>query len=200
MQKAKRRRLASLISSHGVFEHNQTQELYNLPFIFLLHSHQHSPSRLITQIHHNSEVIAMGIDAGFDMVPSLTEDSFDKQMWKSFTDFIKELYENNEVVEVKSNIIIFHVGEKPCLPSEGHKLLRFSSKISGPHVRGVEKYLDEVTRVASDYFGSRVQLWSDVSEEQPPFYDWKEVNKSYESYESVCFVLPTTCLRSDSYD
>jgi len=90
----------------------------------------------------------MGIDAGFDMVPCLSKGAVDKQNWRSFTKFIKERYQNDDLVEIKPNYLEFKAGEHPLLPFEGHKFLRFSSKISGSHAKGVEDYINTVTRVA----------------------------------------------------
>ena len=80
----------------------------------------------------------MGIDAGFDMVPCLSKGAVDRRNWQSFIKTIKEHYQNDDLVEVKPNYIAFKAGEHPLLPFEGHKFLRFSSKISGSHAEGVE--------------------------------------------------------------
>jgi len=105
----------------------------------------------------------MGIDAGFDMVPCLSKGAGDKQNWQSFIKVIKEYYQNDDLVEIESNYLKFKAGEHPRLPFEGHKFLRFSSKISGSHAKGVEKYIDTVTRVAQVIFGSRVQYWLPIN-------------------------------------
>jgi hypothetical protein len=44
---------------------------------------------------------------------------------------IKDHYKDDAHVEVKPNYISFKAGEHPTLLCEGHKLLRFSSKVSG---------------------------------------------------------------------
>jgi len=132
-----------------------------------------------------AQLAAMGIDAGFDMVPRLSKESVDQQNWQSFIETIKELYLFDDLVEVKSNYIEFKAGEHPRLPFEGHKFLRFSSKISGSHAEGVEAYIDAVTRVAKDRFGSRVKYWNELFEEWG-FYDWSEVNDSITAFEKVC--------------
>lgn len=106
----------------------------------------------------------MGIDAGFDMVPRLSKGAADTQNWKSFIEIIKERYATADRVEVKPNYIEFKAGEYPWLPFEGHKFLRFSSKISGSHAKGVEDYIDTVTRAAAAIFGSRVQYWNEAGE------------------------------------
>ena len=99
----------------------------------------------------------MGIDAGFDMVSRLSKGAVDKQNWQSFIKVIKERYQNDDLVEIKPNYLRFKAGEHPLLPFEGHKFLRFSSKISGSHAKGVEEYIDTVTGVAQVSFGSRVR-------------------------------------------
>ena len=128
----------------------------------------------------------MGIDAGFDMVPRLSKGAVDQHNWQSFIKFIKEHYQNDNLVEVKPNYLKFKAGEHPLLPFEGHKFLRFSSKISGSRAKGVEKYIDTVTQVAQVKFGSRVRRWNEAADIQG-FYSWPEVNDSIESYEQVCY-------------
>ncbi|WEW61399.1 hypothetical protein PRK78_006889 [Emydomyces testavorans] len=124
----------------------------------------------------------MGIDAGFDMVPRLSKGIADKHKWHSFLETIKERYQNDARVEVKPNYIVFNAGEHPMLPLEGHKFLRFSSKISGSHAEGVQTYIDCVAQVAKLHFGSRVRYWNDIWG-QYGFYSWREVNDSIRLYE-----------------
>ena len=127
----------------------------------------------------------MGIDAGFDMVPCLSKGAVDKQNWRSFIKVIKERYQNDDLVEIKPNYLEFKAGEHPLLPFEGHKFLRFSSKISGSHAKGVWEYINTVTRVAQVSFGSRVRCWTEAADEWG-FYDWDTVHSSIRSYEQVC--------------
>lgn len=98
----------------------------------------------------------MGIEAGFDMVPRLSKGALDRQNWQSFIIFIKECYQDDDLVENTPNYMEFKAGEHPLLPFEGHKFLRFSSKVSGSHAKGVSGYIDTVSRVAQIHFGSRV--------------------------------------------
>jgi hypothetical protein len=128
----------------------------------------------------------MGIDAGFDMVPHLSKGAVDRQNWQSFINVIEKRYQNDDLVEIKPNYLKFKAGEQPLLPFEGHKFLRFSSKVSGSHAKGVKEYIDTVTRVAQAYFGSRVRCWNEAADEWG-FYNWKEVHTSIESYEQVCY-------------
>lgn len=126
----------------------------------------------------------MGIDAGFDMVPRLSKDPTDKQNWQSFIRIIKERYGDDEKVKIQSNYIFFEVGEGPTLPFEGHKFLRFSSKVSGS-CGDAQDYLDTVARIAKYYFGSRIESWSEAWDTFG-FYDWNEVHDSFKSHEQVC--------------
>lgn len=130
----------------------------------------------------------MGINAGFDMVPRLSNGAVDRQNWQSFIKIIREHYQNDDLVEVKPNYIVFKAGEHLLLPFEGHKFLRFSSNISDTHGEGVEKYIDTVNRVAEASFGSRVRYWNEAVGECG-FYNWQEVNDSFVSYEQVCYAI-----------
>ncbi len=127
----------------------------------------------------------MGIDAGFNMVPCLSKGAVDKQNWQLFIKVIKEYYQNDDLVEIESNYLKFKAGKHPRLPFKGHKFLHFSSKISGSHAKGVEKYIDTVTRVAQVIFGSQVQYWNEAADKWG-FYNWQEVHDSMRSYEQVC--------------
>ena len=106
----------------------------------------------------------MGIDAGFDMVPRLSKGIIDRHNWGRFVDIIKEQYKDDARVEIKPNYIVFKAGEHPVLPFEGHKFLRFSSKVLGAIAAAseVESYIDTVTLVAKVHFGSRVQYFDVV--------------------------------------
>jgi hypothetical protein len=99
----------------------------------------------------------MGIDAGFDMVPRLSKSLVGEDNWNQFLNCIKHHYKDDAQVEVKPNYILFKAGEHPKLPSEGHKLLRFSAKVSGSIAAATEAYIKTVTRIAKVYFGSRIQ-------------------------------------------
>ncbi|ORY10231.1 hypothetical protein BCR34DRAFT_625347 [Clohesyomyces aquaticus] len=129
----------------------------------------------------------MGIDAGFDMVPPLSKNIVDRHNWDQFISSIKSLYRDDPQVDIEPNYILFKAGEYPKLPFEGHKFLRFSSKISGANARvtKVEGYITVVTRIAKSYFGSRVRYW-DECVDQYGIYDWSKVWESIRSYEQVC--------------
>ena len=126
----------------------------------------------------------MGIDAGFDMVPRLSKGMLDRQKWDAFIATVKTRYKDDKLVEVKPNYIEFHAGEHPRLPFEGHKLLRFSSNISGSHAEGVYEYILAVTQIAESAFGTRVQRW-DESVDRWGIYGWQEVKGSFKTYEQV---------------
>ena len=128
----------------------------------------------------------MGIDTGFDMYPPLSKGVVDRQNWGRFITIIKEHYKDDTRVEIKANYIEFDAGEHPMLPFEGHKFLRFSSKVSGSTAAAtkVHSYIDTVTRIAQTCFGSRIHCWNEGADEFGA-YDWNEVNKSLSSYEQV---------------
>ncbi|KAH6644880.1 hypothetical protein C7974DRAFT_29811 [Boeremia exigua] len=126
----------------------------------------------------------MGADAGFDMVPRLSKDAADRRKWEQFIDSIKRRYEDDTQVEIKPNYILFKAGEHPTLPFEGHKFLRFSSKITGPNTAatGVERYIRTVRSIADSHFGSRIQYWDELFDVYGE-YDWAAVDESIRSYE-----------------
>lgn len=128
----------------------------------------------------------MGIDAGFDMVPRLSKGAVDKENWQSFIEVIKEKYQNDDLVEVKLNYLEFKVGEHPRLPFEGHKFLRFSSRISGSHAEGAVEYIDAVTQAAQACFGSRIRCWNEAANKRS-LYKWQKINSSIISYDQVCY-------------
>jgi hypothetical protein len=132
----------------------------------------------------------MGPGAGFDMVPRLSTGSVDRGNWRSFIKIIKERYQNDDLVEVKPNYILFKAGDNPMLPFECHKLLRFGSQISGSHAERIEDYIDTVTRVAEVRFGSRVRSWHGCPDELTS-YSRQDVHDSFESYEQVCSAAPS---------
>ncbi|KAF7880667.1 uncharacterized protein EAF02_007513 [Botrytis sinoallii] len=126
----------------------------------------------------------MGVDAGFDMYPRLSKGIVDRHNWGRFIELIKEYYKDDTQVEIKPNYIIFKAGEHPQLPFEGHKFLRFSSKISGSIAAdtNVESYIDTVTGFAQTNFGSRVRYWHEGAD-QSGVYNWTEVHESIRSYQ-----------------
>jgi hypothetical protein len=128
----------------------------------------------------------MGIDEGFDMVPPLSKGVVDRHNWDKFLSLIKKLYKDDPKVEVKPNYIVFKAGEYPILPFEGHKLLRFSSKVSGSNAAetGVQAYITTVTHLAQIHFGSRVKHWDEGCDVYGD-YSWDVVHDSFASYEQV---------------
>ncbi|KAF7884450.1 uncharacterized protein EAF02_004786 [Botrytis sinoallii] len=126
----------------------------------------------------------MGLYTGFDMVPRLSERTEDQKSWERFIQAVKEHYQNDDLVEAKQNCIIVKVDRNLFLPSEGHKLLRFCSKISVRHAEGVEDYLDTITRIAEEHFGSRVHTWEEELK-QEGFYRWVVVYDSRKYFEQL---------------
>lgn len=139
----------------------------------------------------------MGIDAGFDMYPPLSTEVVDRENWRGFVDLIKEQYKNDTQVEIMPNYINFKAGEHPKLPFEGHKFLRFSSKVSGSIAADtkVDSYIDTVTRIAQTKFGSRIRYWHEGIDKFGT-YSWSEVNESLRSYEQVRSASMISCLCS----
>ncbi|KAG5957479.1 hypothetical protein E4U58_005978 [Claviceps cyperi] len=121
----------------------------------------------------------MGIDMGFDMVPRLTSQWEDISKWGAFLDKIKKGYLNDPRVEVKADHILFQVGERPTLPFEGSKFLRFSSRVSVEPEP--EKYIRTVFECAKLHFGSRVVFWNELFDQQG-HHSWDEVHESVRSY------------------
>ncbi|KAI1734551.1 hypothetical protein F4680DRAFT_437880 [Xylaria scruposa] len=115
----------------------------------------------------------MGADAGFDMVPRLSQGGEDRRKWEKFLEWVKQFYANDEQVEVGPRVIQFKAGEWPTLPMEGHKFLRFSSKITGGTAAktGVENYIRDVQEFAKLVFGGRIRPWNELFEVWG-FYRW----------------------------
>ena len=132
----------------------------------------------------------MGVDAGFDMVPRLSKGIVDKHNWDRFIELIKDHYKDDAQVEIKPSYIVFKAGEYPILPFEGHKFLRFSSKVSGPIAASsrVESYIDNAGLLAKVHFGFRIQYWHEGADQRGS-YDWNEVHESIRSYEQVRHAL-----------
>ncbi|THV55716.1 hypothetical protein BGAL_0004g00370 [Botrytis galanthina] len=144
----------------------------------------------------------MSLYTGFDMVPRLSERIEDQKSWECFIQAVKKHYQNDDLIEAKQNCIIVKVDRDLVLPSEGHKLLRFCSKISVRHAEGVEDYLDTITRIAEEHFGSRVHTWEEELGQQG-FYRWVDVYDSRKYFEqpgepSFSAVIDFNVLKSHS--
>ncbi|KAJ8122048.1 hypothetical protein ONZ43_g1656 [Nemania bipapillata] len=124
----------------------------------------------------------MGIQEGFDMVPRLTRGTEDALKWENFIDAIRERYQDDAQAMFHDSYIEFLAGEHPILPLEGHKFLRFCSKINGSIAEEtrVWDYLESVRRIAGSVFGSRIRPWTEINEDRG-FYDWRDVHDSYKS-------------------
>lgn len=128
------------------------------------------------------------------MVPRLTRGTADTQNWDRFINAIKDHYKDDAQVETTSNCILFKAGEHPRLPFEGHKFLRFSSKVSGRIATEsrAESYIEKVTAFAKASFGARIQYWNEAGD-RFGHYNWNEVNASLRSYDEVCRDLCFVC-------
>ncbi|KAL9125402.1 MAG: hypothetical protein Q9217_005387 [Psora testacea] len=95
------------------------------------------------------------------IIPRLSKRIVGRRNWGRFIDIIKEQYKHNARDEIKPDYIVFKAGEHPILPFEGHKFLRFSSKVWGAIAAAseIESYIKTVTLIAKAHFGSRVQYF-----------------------------------------
>ncbi|KAG6019655.1 hypothetical protein E4U40_006809 [Claviceps sp. LM458 group G5] len=139
----------------------------------------------------------MGIDMGFDMVPRLTSRWEDVSKWGAFLDDIKKNYFDDPRVEMKANHILFQVGERPTLPFEGSKFLRFSSKVSiDPRT---EQYIRTVFECAKLHFGLRVVFWNELFD-QEGHYSWDEVYESVRSYKQGPIDIDSSSVDAPLYE
>jgi hypothetical protein len=125
----------------------------------------------------------MGADKGFDMIPALSNTPEDNQRWERFLNQVKRKYADDPAFQVRPNYVVFELGEHPKLLLKGHKFRRFSAKITGRIATsaGVERYLDEVTTIATLHFGGdRIFRWNELSDVWG-FYGWNEVRSAEES-------------------
>jgi hypothetical protein len=149
-------------------------------FVFLPSPPRFAISQSASTAQHT---VSMNTSAGFDMVPRLTKREEVTTMWQNFLDRVQETYKHDDEMEFKARYIDFKAGEHLQLLMEGHKFLRFSSKISGRDGGRAEKYIRDVARLASE-FGSRIHFWSEKNN-QLGFYRWEEVDESLRTYEQV---------------
>ena len=82
---------------------------------------------------------------------------------------------------IKPHYLEFDIGEHPLLPLDGHKFLRFSSKISSPLTLAAGPVIANVYQIAREHFGTRTEPWHE-GEGLDGFYNWREVNDSINSY------------------
>jgi hypothetical protein len=132
----------------------------------------------------------MGFDCGFDIVPRLQDTPNDNAKWKAVMDEVTITFLHDPVVVTKAKYLEFQVGEYPLLPFQGHKLLRFSSKISSERTQNAEQYIKAVCRIAKRHLGEQVQFWHEAADNYG-HYDWGAVNESFKdmlSDEKVDFV------------
>jgi len=113
----------------------------------------------------------MGIDAGFDLYPSLNEGEMEQ--WKKFLNKIRDRYRNDPIFVETTDHITFAVGEHPRLDINGMKFRRFSSKISGT-CHGAKRYINEITTIAKEFFPNIEQSGCN----RPRIYKWNEMSLS----------------------
>ncbi|KAJ3562907.1 hypothetical protein NPX13_g8387 [Xylaria arbuscula] len=106
----------------------------------------------------------MGADAGFDMVPRLSQRAEDLVKWEEFLKVVKEYYVGDEQVEVGARTI--------------HSKITSGSAAD----TGVEKYIEEVTAMAKALFDDRIRRWNELLNVYG-FYRWDFVNASIKSYD-----------------
>jgi hypothetical protein len=133
----------------------------------------------------------MGYDCGFDMVPRLEDTSSNATKWKIMIDAVRQMFIHDPVMVTRDGYLEFEVGEYPLLPFEGHKFLRFSSKVSGSITYKAQPYIEAVYKIAEREFGERIQFWHEGVEVYG-HYDWEEVDKSIASFQSDKKVVTTS--------
>ncbi|KAG6090441.1 hypothetical protein E4U15_005033 [Claviceps sp. LM218 group G6] len=115
---------------------------------------------------------------GFELVPPLTTREEDKFRWQEFLSDFKQMHLRDPRVEWKDNYILFKFGERPMLPYEGHKFLRFSSE---GHEAIADKYVQNLHWFAKRHFGDRARFWDEMAG-QSAHYPMAKVRKSWKSY------------------
>ncbi|KAG6206016.1 hypothetical protein E4U35_002078 [Claviceps purpurea] len=124
--------------------------------------------------------IDLGLVMGFELVPPLTTREEDKFRWQEFLADFKQMHLRDPRVEWKDNYILFKFGERPMLPYEGHKFLRFSSE--GPEAIA-DKYVQNLHWFAKRHFGDRARFWDEMAG-QSAHYPMDKVRKSWKSYKT----------------
>jgi|SRR5271168_311288 len=133
----------------------------------------------------------MGYDCGFDMVPRLEDTPSNATKWKIIIDAVRQMSIYDPVMVTRDRYLEFEVGEHPLLPFEGHKFLRFSSKVSGPITYKARPYIEAVYKISKREFDEWVQFWNEGIDVYG-HYDWVEVNKSLASFRSDKKVVTTS--------
>ena len=68
------------------------------------------------------------------------------------------MFIHDPVMVTRDSYLEFEVGEHPLLPFEGHKFLRFSSKVNGSITYMARPYIEAVYKIAKREFDGRVQF------------------------------------------
>ena len=125
------------------------------------------------------------------MVPSLGASEADASHWLAFVEEIKLDFREDPRVVVTPQVIEFNVGERPSLPMEGQKFLRFSARVSGAKSKAVEPYIRKAHDIARKHFGTRARFWHEAFDGSG-HYDEGEVEKSIRSYRTSAPVSTTS--------
>ncbi|KAK3317590.1 hypothetical protein B0T19DRAFT_446548 [Cercophora scortea] len=132
-------------------------------------------------------------NAGFDMVPRLSASLEDKKLWRKFINHVKEKFKADVNLHVTEDYIEFDVGDRPKLPFEGHKFLRFSLIIGSDGTAAAVNgaYLAVIAGIAQEYFGmERLQGWNDELGTRG-HYTAAEVHESILSYSQLDLPPPS---------
>jgi len=113
----------------------------------------------------------MGIDVGFDI--ALTK--HDRPRWLEFLKTVANKYKSDPLVLKKADRIEFAVKEHPTLHFTVEKALRFSSKVTGPSGDVVERYINQVTRVAMQFFPESIHPWNEYGDNPNTLHSWEQV-------------------------
>ncbi|KAI0024474.1 hypothetical protein F4780DRAFT_603510 [Xylariomycetidae sp. FL0641] len=130
----------------------------------------------------------MGINAGFDMVPRLGRGDEDSRKWKEFIETIQRIYDGDPRLKLDEHHLEFALGEHLLLPFDGHKFLRFASKVSDKTTASeteVKSCIGLVASVAKMAFGSRVRSWGAGYPASHGFYNWLDVHDTIQSNSQV---------------
>jgi hypothetical protein len=134
-------------------------------------------------------------EAGFDLVPRLSNKAVDTQAWESFIDAVLTHYETDSRVRITGRYIKIFAGSCAVLPFDGQKFLRFHTTVWGITKYGgnggmpvvttkAQSYIDTVTTLARRVFGIRVKAGDDMSRTDG-FYHFGAAYRSIQAYTKV---------------
>lgn len=124
----------------------------------------------------------MGMDVGFDMIPRLAKDrASDMERWACVIGDIEKEFKDDPNVNLYASRFPYGVcievllGERPIIPYQGWKFMRFSSKVTGS-CGAVEPYIQRMRKLVAAQFGKRVKWWNEFGlTEYDGIYDWGEI-------------------------